>query len=61
MGKQPDVVSLETVEGKGTDENLAQLTKYANGLFYRVYFTESFFVTINLKAKSDLNVDNKRF
>lgn len=35
------------LEGKGTDENLAQLTKYAHGLFYREFFC-------NNKSKSKI-------
>lgn len=35
------------LDGKGTDENLAQLTKYAHGLFYREFFC-------NNKSKSKI-------
>lgn len=44
MGKEPGVVSLDTLGGKGTDEILTQLIKYANSFFYRVFFF-FFFVT----------------
>lgn len=59
MGKEPGVVSLDTLGGKGTDEILTQLIKYANSFFYRVFFF-FFFVTVSLKSKLHLNVDECR-
>lgn len=47
MGKEPGVVSLDTLGGKGTDEILTQLIKYANSFFYRVFF----FFFCNSKSK----------
>lgn len=57
MGKEPGVVSLDTLGGKGTDEILTQLIKYANSFFYSFFF---FFVTVSLKSKLHLNVDECR-
>lgn len=58
MGKEPGVVSLDTLGGKGTDEILTQLIKYANSFFYSVFFF--FFGTVSLKSKLHLNVDECR-
>lgn len=50
MGKEPGVVSLDTLGGKGTDEILTQLIKYANSFFYRVFFLVIIIIIIKISS-----------